>query len=301
MRKLYFLVIFLPFLVQGQTSYTSQANGDWSAPTTWIPNGVPSNLDNVTISSGNIVTITTGSQTKCTNLTINSGGILSVNSGKILVIFNLLTNNTGGVLEGAGILSFGGPINGTFITGGGDFSHETGSWYFAGNAALGTATEWIDPSVNIIKPTGAIFIEPNGYNHPVRILNFGKVTLGNGATLVSDGTQGDSWIQESNSFLQVSSGNVLSHSYDTLVASANGNTIVYAGSTSCPMKVPFGSTYFNVTDANSGTLSLPSSLTILGNLLISNGTFDMVTNYNLSIGGNFTNNHSFNWRTGTIT
>jgi len=295
MKKLYFLVMFLPFLAKSQTTYTSQTNGDWNTPATWNPNGVPGQLDNVIIN--NNVTATIGS-VKCHNLTINSGGILN-NTSSDFTVYNLATNNTGGIWKGSGQIEFGGPVNSTFITGGGDFSQQTGIWYFDGTPLSGTSTEIIDASVNILR-NNTIYIFTAGWGHAIRILNFGNITMASG-TIYNYGSFPDSWVQEAGSSLTISQA-ILINSRDSLIASANGNTINCSGSASYTIKNPVASTFYNLTLSGSGTHSLGANTVISNNLLMSSGTFDLgASNFSVTLGGNWTKNGFLNPRNSTIT
>jgi hypothetical protein len=284
MKKLYLLLLLLPAIARG-TVYTSIANGNWGTPTTWSPNGIPGYADDVIIN--NTVTVAVSFE-GCFNLTINSGGILSNNAGCILDIFNLLTNNAGGKLMGAGNVFFVGPVNGTVITGGGDFSSQTGNWFFAGNAAPGIATEIIDPSVTIVKNGGNLFLYTSAYSHPVRIINFGDVTMNTGA-LSNNGTKPCSWTQETGSLLWLVNP-ALTNSYDTLVASAPGNNVTYSSIGSFTIIKPFGSTYSTL-HFNNGTKTLPSDLIVNGLFQIDAPDAGInFAGHNLTLGNNWINN-----------
>jgi hypothetical protein len=77
---------------------TSIASGSWNAPATWTPNGVPSAGENVIISSGNVVSIT--STASCNNITINSLGTLQYNGATPRVLTaNNVTVNSGGTFN----------------------------------------------------------------------------------------------------------------------------------------------------------------------------------------------------------
>jgi hypothetical protein len=80
----------------------SAGSGNWSAASTWSPNGVPTAADNVTIGNGHIVQIQTSGQ--CNNLVVGGGtsGILEYNNGGTAYTFtvnNNLTINAGGIFR----------------------------------------------------------------------------------------------------------------------------------------------------------------------------------------------------------
>src|ERR1044071_1247852 len=92
-------------------TFTSAVTGTWSAPSTWTvvgsdPDGIPDNNDDVTISSGNTVTLAgTGN---CKTMNINSSGVLNL-AGNVLNTWGSFTN--GGSVSTSGGLQFYG--NGT--------------------------------------------------------------------------------------------------------------------------------------------------------------------------------------------
>ncbi len=75
-----FISLIFTATVVGQTTYTSIASTEWNTPTTWSPNGTPTSIDDVIITSGFSVTITVTAGT-CNNLTIQTGGALSTSLG----------------------------------------------------------------------------------------------------------------------------------------------------------------------------------------------------------------------------
>jgi hypothetical protein len=295
MKRLYILLLLIPILVSSQTNYVSQSDGDWSNPATWNPHGIPAYPDNVTIS--NNVTIS-ASTVFINNVTINSGGIL--NNTKPVGVYGLITNNSGGIWKGNGIIDFDNTgLNVTIITGGGDFSGQTGTWYFCGSPS-GTATYSITSSVKLVKNGGDLIIYTPSYNKSIRILNFGSVTMTSGQ-LRNGGTFADSWTQESGSTLSVANA-MLTNSYDTLVASGNGNIVEYGANTNFTIKAPKNNTYYHLYIAN-GTKQLPASTTISGEFQLEAPDANLnMAGFNITIGGDWINNSAgtISNNTGTV-
>jgi hypothetical protein len=80
-------------------SITAIASGLWSAPSTWSSGVVPTSNDNVTIQSGNTVTIDVAANAY--KLTIPSGGILQFEqtTARTLIVYTDVTINAGGVFQ----------------------------------------------------------------------------------------------------------------------------------------------------------------------------------------------------------
>ncbi len=103
-----FLAFFLPFFVSSQVSYlwNGSTSSAWNVTTNWTPNGVPSNLDNVTIVTGanNCVL---NANTQITNITVTSGvldlgGLTLTPTGNLVFTAGTVMNGTLSVNAGAG-------------------------------------------------------------------------------------------------------------------------------------------------------------------------------------------------------
>ncbi|WP_029596728.1 T9SS type A sorting domain-containing protein [Flavobacterium sp. ACAM 123] len=102
-------------LLVAQTSYTSAASGNWSEPSTWSPNGVPTILDSVSIGNH---TVTVTANAACATLSTNPGsdvGIATIKvnnavkltvTGFIYVISTNLNNNSSCFNGGGSIETF---------------------------------------------------------------------------------------------------------------------------------------------------------------------------------------------------
>ncbi|MGZ4158679.1 MAG: hypothetical protein ACXVED_16500, partial [Bacteroidia bacterium] len=159
-------------------NYTSAGAGPvaWNVATSWIPNGIPTGTDNVTIAAGHTITLNTAGV--CNNLTIN--GTLKGLSMSLTVKGNYINN---GLETGSGVMSF---INsGAFtISGAGTFSSAV-SFSFAANS-----TRTISAGTTMVK-TGGTGISTNAV-----VTNLGTVTLG-----VVNTNTGSKWINSTNSSL----------------------------------------------------------------------------------------------------
>jgi len=77
------------------TNKNFNITGNWNNPGNWLPNGVPTNGDCVTILSGRAATINSGTAEAKTLLIENTGSI-TVTSNQNLIVTNQITNNSGG-------------------------------------------------------------------------------------------------------------------------------------------------------------------------------------------------------------
>jgi hypothetical protein len=146
------------------TALTSIASGDWNSTTTWSGGQVPTCNDNVTILTGNTVTVNSNSNVS-KNTTINSGGTLVVASGDLTVGCTLnntpLTNNgtltvTGGTLNVNGYIS----SSGTFIQNNGNINLDPNSNGVTANSTtsaqytlnLSGTVQWTGGILTLIDP-----------------------------------------------------------------------------------------------------------------------------------------------------
>jgi|GEM_PF-2530243 len=133
-------------------SYTTIADGDWNAPSTWLCGIVPSNPAAVTLNHN--VTITTSGNT-CGNLTIASGKSLTLSAG------DLTMGNPGGdnrTLRVNGTLTVSnGTLNANgnvFIASSGTFNQSGGNINIDGNAG-GVAANSLDSSTYMLYSTSS--------------------------------------------------------------------------------------------------------------------------------------------------
>jgi hypothetical protein len=251
------------------TNYVSVASGSWNTSTNWSPVGIPNNaVDNVTI--GHNITISSGTFS-IGNVTINGGASLTVNGGFSgqLYINGLLDNS--GTFTGTGVVAFLG--TGTVITGSGSTT-GTGRWYM-GNAS-GQA---INSNVVITKSSGDIVLLNSAGS--VSVTNNGSVTLASGGFTAQNASNASTWTNAANSTLSL---RAITISPISLVASANGNTVIFTGASSGTIPTPVGSQYYNLT-ISGNPKNLPNNLTILNDFNILTDTD--LSSKNLTVGGNW--------------
>ena len=125
--------------VQGATTKTSIASGNWNDAATWSPNGVPACSDVVTIANGHTVTVNSVGN-NAAGVTINSGGTLVNASGSLTVGCtnnNAVFSNNGVNTVSGGTLTVNGSV--THITGS-TFNHTGGDIIVDSNNAGDAAT-----------------------------------------------------------------------------------------------------------------------------------------------------------------
>ena len=161
------------------TALSSVATGDWNSASTWSGGQVPTCNDNVTILTGNTVTVNSNSNVS-KNTTINSGGTLVVASGDLTVGCTLnnttLTNNgtltvTGGTLNVNGNISSalgstfnqsGGAINIDGNNGGSTTGSVASGTPLLNLLQLNSGINWTGGTLTIVDPHTAT-TNTNGY------------------------------------------------------------------------------------------------------------------------------------------
>jgi hypothetical protein len=210
---------------------------------------------------------------------------LTVSSGTLSTSTYALTVN--GDIEVNGIISIGSYL---YWVGSNVTLSGTGSFSGTGNFVTQTGDKIIAASASLtFSPLFAI-------SGNITVTNNGSVTLSN-ATSIYGTVVGSTWVNASGSSLSVQ-GQVLATG--TLTASASSNTVRYYGSTA---QTIYPTAYNNLTiDKSAQTASLSAATVVSGNLTISAGTFSgSASNYDLTVKGNFTNNGTFTYGTGTVT
>lgn len=261
-------------------NYTSAGAGpaDWHTSTSWIPNGVPTASDNVTISSGHTVTI--AAIGKCLNLTVD-GTISFFSAGNLSISGDYVVNGTE---TGTGNINFGGANTPTkTISGTGSFGANV-KWVFVRNR-------------NIASNVSASRTALTRINSSITVRNFGNIGIRQNLLY-----SGCSWINESGSTLSINiDANFFTgtqQNIGTFDCSAVGNTVIInAANIDIPNTV---SGYYNLTLSfpTSGVKKIVSNTTILNNLTVgSNNTLNS-NGFDLTIKGNFTKNGIFVASTG---
>jgi len=191
--------LFLITLTLGSNSahsatitWTNTAGGNWSATNNWSPHQLPTNTDNVMITTPGTYTVTFDlnlnyTPTNVTNLTLGAGGgaagvqtfvvTNSFNVGSQLLVTNggVLQSTSGILLAGNLIIDHGGLFNGRFVS-------------FLSGAGITTLTIQNGGVMNTANSNfrNAIIIVTNGVINATGD-TFGPVTVANGGLWLANG------------------------------------------------------------------------------------------------------------------
>lgn len=271
---------------------TAKATGYWGSSSTWSGCSVPGSNDTVIIPDP--YTVVLSANTTVNAVTINNGGALyvggynfQVNGATSISGLLMLTATSGSkTFIGSVTVNSGGEWNNyaneavTFrggITNNGTFTAGTAVQTFnTNNQTIGGSSAISMPSVTV---TGVTLTNTGVLSVSTALAGNGEIANGANATL--------------------NIGDPGSISISTLTASAAGNLVNYNYYGSQTIK---SATYYHLTLSGSGTKSLAAATTINGNLAISSGTtLDVASNSNnVTLGGDFTNDGSFNPRAATV-
>ncbi len=253
-------------------SYFSAGAGpsDWLNPNTWSPVGIPTNVDNVTISAGHTVQISLNGGV-CLNLTINGSLIWTAN--RSLSVHGNYTVSASGIesAPSLGKISFFAP--GTTVTVLGS-SHPKLYYNFASNRTIAAGS--------IITKTSGI----TQITSSKTVTNLGSLTLG-----TFNPSAGAIFINGTNASLSILNSGFMSGNIFT--ASATGNTVIIRFATGALPTPTSG--YFNLSlsATTAGTKTLASNTVIANNLTINSSNTLNSNNFDLSVGGNWTNSGIF--------
>ena len=259
----------------------SIATGDWSDATTWNCGCVPFPTQSVRIRSGHTVTLD-APDLEITNFHIDLGGTLFSDGKEFYVHGETSINGTynGTSAKKLYLDGIDKPLEGIGTINGG-FSIPIGNKTISSTSVL---------SVN----SGPVILGSS-----VFVTNNGRFVLSNdlvGADASS------TWSNSDNSGLDVS-GILLATG--TLRADAPGNTVNYYGPGLQTIKVPFNSTYHDLTSSGSGTKNLAGPIQVDGDLTIEDSSiFDVfVAGNTINLRGNWikAGTSTFNPRTGLVT
>ena len=272
--------------LSAQTTYYSQANGNWNSIATWstVGFGIPINLGtypqagDVALIGGVGYSITVNVNITCAAVSVGNGSSLTIPG----VTFTVTGNTTvGGGLTGslnitgnAGTKTFGGLVTinsgGTWnnstegvtfrggITNNGTFNAGTGMQLFDTNSQMLTGNY----TIPFIRVTGVGLVNTNSLTVNTALSGTGALSQGSNAVLNVGGTSNISFI----------------------TATASGNTVNFTGGT----QTVNNNAYVNLGLSGSGVKTLQSGTTsIAGNLTLS-GTVSTVAVTALAIGGSVT-------------
>ncbi|MEO6902806.1 MAG: T9SS type A sorting domain-containing protein, partial [Bacteroidia bacterium] len=256
--------------------YISIASGDWGTPTNWSPNGIPSLGDNVTISTGTTIDISTDRY--CNNLKVN--GTINWTSNVYLNVYGNYNISAGGIESATnGYVLFRGSTNNTLTVNG--VTSPTLPYYFYKDYTI-TAGSVIDKSNGLVQ------------------LQLSNLTLTNLGTLTTQqliknaSATGVAFINGSNSNFVLTSGGATNFAID---ASTTNNTV-----TANANYVPTTTTgFYNLIIGGTGTTSFATNTIVTNNLTINSGATFSANGYDLTLGGNWLNNGTFTPTTKTVT
>ena len=257
-------------------NYQSNGSGNWNNSSTWSPSGIPTMSDNVTIRNGDVVTLTANAS--CNNITI---------TGTESCLLCLCGCDPSELRLGAFTLSTGGSFtnNATFVAG-------TGTVMFTGAGTINGSSDISFYRLTINTSAAITLIKSISISNRLTmtdgIFNTGTNTLsGAGGITATGGTlkiaKTGVAVPELTGTYTISGG--------TLSLNGNGNQTIKGG------------TYYKIAlEESTGTKTLDGNIILNGDLSIGQGTLDVsLLNYGITLGGNWTNNGSFNARNGTIT
>lgn len=251
---------------------------------------------------------------------ININGDLSITGGTLLAGAHDITMLGQTFAINGGSFSIG---SSNFVT----FSRPSGTTTMSGStidgAQFGNLT--IASGTTLVAPSANINISGQWDNNGTFTANGGTVTFNGGAQNIdaagqsffnlatSGGTKTLVSNLDVNGQLTINSASTLfADTYNINVAGVWSNSGTYSYTNLSTATVTFdgttqsinsnGQNFNNVTFANSGTKTQTAALNVRGDLTINSGvTLDVSSsNFNLNVGHNFTNNGTFNPRSGTV-
>jgi Secretion system C-terminal sorting domain/G8 domain len=258
-------VLGISFHVSAINYVSNTAAGTWSTATSWLPLGVPTAADNVTIQAGQTITMD-ANPGACNNLTIS--GTLTWTTGRTLNVSGNLLLNSGGTITGTatGVLN----VAGTFTAAAGTETIGPDQISIASASTFNGVVTYTSAGGNQ-NFTGAVTMNNgSGITYASgKTVNFLTSLSTNGSVIFSGTATGGLVV---GSTLNVASGSVLS---------IGSTTMVVSGATTDNGDIVF-------TNAN-GTKTL-NTLTIA-----SGATWDC-SGYDIkfALSGNLTNNGTFN-------
>lgn len=291
---------------------STTAGGVWDTGSTWVGGVVPAATDNVVIATtgaGSVTGNTSGTSYSCAALTINSGATLTMQrpftvtgATSITGTINFGSTNTNNVramaFNGAVTLNSGAvwdETNGgantvldTFTFGGGLTNNGNTFTTLAGSHTFSTANQVIGGTspinfVGTVAVSGAVTITNN---------NTSVVTIAGNLT---GSTTGSTWVNDTNSTLNYG-GATGPMGTRVFTASATGNTVNYIGAA----QAVDATTYYNLTLSGSGTKTMPATVTVTHDFIISSGAA-VTAGAALTVGGNWTELGPFAQGSGTVT
>jgi Ig-like domain-containing protein/type IX secretion system substrate protein len=239
------------------------------------------------LNSGTLDASTNNLEVAGSNWTAN-GGTFTINSANTVTLSN------------AGTITVGGSsIGGTQF---GNLTINSGTTVSAPNANLNVSGTW--NNLGIFTPnSGTITFNGASQNIDPNAQPFNNVDFAGTGTKTLQGALDVNGSLTINSTLDVGSNqsiNVAGTWNNSGIFTAGGGTVTFDGASQTITSA--GDPFFNLTLSNSGTKTLGDALDANGVITIDNGvTLDVsVTAYDVNLAGGWTNNGTFNERTGTM-
>jgi hypothetical protein len=251
-------------------TYTSAAAGPslWNNSATWSPAGIPTSSDDVVIAAGHTVNVnSTGCV--CRHLTVSGSLGLVANTLLVRGDYTVTGSETGG-----GTILFTSTSTTLTITG----STSSASGYSFNTNPTVAAGSVINKST---AGSAAITLAINK-----TMTNLGTCTFG-----TFTGKTGSRFINSTNATLTLlKSGFMTGLLFD---AHASGNTVNVRYNTGALPAPTAGYFNLNLSASLAGTKTLPSDLLVANNLSMSAGNHLNSNNFNITVGGNWTNAATF--------
>lgn len=276
--KLLFSFIFL-FSVYNSygIAYVPAGPGpaNWNVATSWSPNGIPTNADDVTIPAGTTIAVTANNMFV---RNLNVAGTLNFTGFFTLYIYGDYTVT--GSQTGSAYIGF--RPGGTTISGSGTFSTTSRYTFF--------------PSSNRTIAAGTVFPTTGGQlliSGNCTLTNLGTMTVNNTYSYTSSG-----FINGTNATLTIRTGGFMSNG--SFTASAAGNTVNLFYPTGTLPATTSGFYNLSLTSSVAGTKTLLTNTIVANNLTMNSNNHLNSNNFDLTVGGNWTNAATFTASAGNV-